>query len=274
MPETNDTFLNNTNNSGFLFQMRIEQEIETNKPGNWQPIAHEHRWRDPLDGKEGFVDLILEYGIERMVIECKKTRDASWIFLVPDNRGLTKRSRFLWTYEGKVKQEVYRKKIFAWHDFSTNSNSLESSFCIVRGQGEKDAPMLERLSGILLRSVERLATEELEFEKPSEGELHFYIPVIITIATLFTCRYDTNNVSIISGELSDAVFEEVPFIRFRKNLSTSLPTQKLQNLQQANKENERTIFVINSNHIVKVLSEIKFPYELNAPWPWENLRSS
>ncbi len=270
--ESNDDLLNIVNKSGFLFQARMEKEIESTKPGNWTPIAHEHRWVDPLDKKEGYIDLILEYGIERMVVECKKVSDAKWFFLVPNNQAKTKRAKLLWTFEGLIKQEAYRKKISAWHNFQTKADSWEALFCIVRGQGENDTPMLERLSSQLLRSIENLANEELEYEKHTERDLHIYYPVIITNATLLACQYDTNNIEISTGQLADAEFEEVPFIRFRKNLSSSVKTKEILDIKQANSDYERTIFIINSNHVVDILKQINLPYNINAPWPWEGLK--
>ncbi|MBL8097970.1 MAG: hypothetical protein JNK81_02255 [Anaerolineales bacterium] len=270
--ENNEDFLNIVNKSGFLFQDRVEKEIDAAKPGSWMPIAHEHRWVDPLDGNEGYIDLILEYGIERMVIECKKVSDAKWIFLVPSHQTKTNRAKLLWTYEGLIRSETYRKKLSVWHNFRTKLDSLEALFCIVRGQGENDNPMLERLSSHLLRSVENLANEELEYQKRSEGEFHIYYPVIITNAKLLVCYYDSNDIEISTGQLAKANFEEVSSIRFRKNLSSSVQPKEILHLKQANSDYERTVFIINSNHIIDVLSQMKLPYEINAPWPWEGFK--
>jgi hypothetical protein len=269
MAETNESLLNVINKSGFLFQARVEKEIKTAKPGNWEPIAHEHRWVDPFDGREGFIDLVLEYGIDRMAIECKKTNDAKWVFLIPQNQGETNRARLLWTYEGMVPQESNRKKISEWYDFIAKITSLESLFCIVRGQGENDTPMLERLSLSLLRSVESLANEELEYAKTTLHSLHVYWPVIITNTKLFACRYDPDKVDISTGQLSGADFEEIPLIRFRKNLSSSVQARQYSDLGQANLDYERTVFIINSNHIVTNLRQMKTLNDISVPFPWQ-----
>jgi hypothetical protein len=226
MTESDNDYLNIVNKSGFLFQTRIEKEIELKKPGDWSPITHEHRWVDPLDGKEGYIDLILEYGIERMVIECKKLTDAKWIFLVPNNHNETNEARLLWTYEGIIPNETFRKKISEWHNFHTKITSFEALFCIVRGQGENDTLMLERLSSYLLRSVESLAKEELDYQRGPTGEYNIYFPTIVTNATLLVCRYESDNIDISTGHLEKAKFEEMPLVRFRKNLSSSVQSIK------------------------------------------------
>jgi len=211
MTETKDTFTDLINASGFLFQLRLQQEIETSHPvsqiGEWKQIVKEHRWIDPLDGKEGFIDMVLEAGACKIVIECKRVNDASWIFLVPDNEKETTRGQLLWT-EGDETSD--------WHNFHFTPPSLESAFCVIRGQGEKDTPLLERLASLLLRSTESLANEEMKLAKIGKKIL-FYIPAIVTNAKIYACRFNVSGVSIDTGKLSDADFEEVPFIRFRKN---------------------------------------------------------
>jgi hypothetical protein len=209
-----------------------------------------------------------------MVVECKRTTDASWVFLIPSGQSQTKRARLLWTSEGFMPPVMVRRKIYEWHDFHTKLLSYESPFCIVRGQGEKDTPMLERLSSLLLRSIEGLANEELGFKGESGGVRRLYTPVIITNTKLFTCQYDPNDVDISTGQLGKANFVEVPFVRFRKNLSSSTPDHKHSDLQNANLYNERTVFVVNSNDIREFLADLDFPYKLNAPWPWEGLRQA
>jgi hypothetical protein len=268
--ENSDDFLSIVNKSGFLFQTRVEKEIANERPGGWEPIAHEHRWVDSFDGKEGYIDLILEKGIQRLVIECKKSTDSKWIFLTPVNQSENSDARLLWTYEGIVSTSAFREKNSEWYNFKTSGKFLEALFCIVRGQGENDTPLLERLSSHLLRSVENLAKEEMEYERREEKNIHIYYPLILTNAKLLVCRYDSDDIDISTGQLAKGDFEEVPAIKFRKNLSSSVQSKGIQNLKQANSGNERTVFIVNSNHIVEILKNLDIPYSLNNFWPWQN----
>jgi hypothetical protein len=266
MAETKDTLTDVINASGVLFQLKLEQEIKASRPlsnlGEWQLIAKEHRWLDPLDGKEGFIDLVLEAGSCRIVIECKRVADASWVFLVPIEEKETKRRQLLWT-ESKDTSD--------WHNFNFNPPSFESSFCVIRGQGERDIPLLERLSSLLLRSTESLANEELKLTKREETQIRFYFPAIVTNATLYASRFNASDVSIDTGKLSEANFEEVPFIRFRKNLSSTIKSDSpfAYNLNHINQQNERTILIINAKELITILRSLDVPYPLNAPWTWE-----
>jgi len=269
MPETKESLLKLVNASGFLFQLRIEQEIRTNvHKDNWDIAAREHRWFDSLEGKEGFIDLILNKGFARMVVECKKVTDANWVFLVPEKKKKTYDARIIWTM-GKSSSE----HIAEWHDFIVTPLSHEATFCIVRGQGEKDTPMLERLSSLVLRSLESLANEELSYTKRLDTKACLYVPVIVTNATLHVCRFNPLNIDISTGQIDDADFEQVPCVRFRKNFSSTIPSGKPQrDLETANRSNERTIFVVNSGQLAEILEEWEIPYQSNAPWPWEGLR--
>jgi len=268
MAENKDSLTDVINSSGFLFQLRLEEEIKKSRPvspmGEWQQIAREHKWIDTLDGKEGFIDIVLESGgTTRLVIECKRVTDASWLFLVPSNEKESKRGQFLWT-ESKA-------NTFDWHDFNFNPSSLESAFCVVRGQGEKDTPLLERLSSLLLRSTESLANEELKITFNQERKIRFYLPVIVTNAKLYACRFNTSDINIDTGKLSESDFTEIPFIRFRKNLSSTIRSESpfTSNLNEINRQNERTVLIINAKELSTVLRSLDVPYQLNTPWPWE-----
>jgi hypothetical protein len=267
MAETKDSLTDVINASGFLFQLKLEEEIKKSRPvsriGEWQLIAKEHKRLDPLDGKEGFIDLVLEAGICRIVIECKRVTDASWLFLIPSEEIETKRGQFLWT-ESKA-------NISDWHNFNVNPPSLESTFCVVRGQGEKDTPLLERLASLLLRSTEGLANEELKITFKQDRKIRLYLPIIVTNAMLFACRFNISDINLDTGKLSESDFKEVPFIRFRKNLSSTIKSDSpfTSNLSEINQQNERTVLIINAKELTTTLTTLDIPYHANVPWPWE-----
>src|SRR5437899_1635740 len=73
------------NTSGFPFQLGVEREVkETRLRHGWEVLPREHPWRQAESGKSGYIDLILSKGFARMVVECKRPRDGTWVFLVPD----------------------------------------------------------------------------------------------------------------------------------------------------------------------------------------------
>ena len=81
------------NRSGFVLQLGLETEVRrTMSAHGYGVVAREVPWRGS-EGEEGFVDLVLENGWVRLVVECKRVRDASWVFLVPEAGGDESRLR-------------------------------------------------------------------------------------------------------------------------------------------------------------------------------------
>lgn len=262
----NSDLLKIVNASGFLYQLRVEDEINrtrSKRSRSWDVVAREHRWIDPITKNEGFIDLVIEDGIGKMVIECKRVTDSNWIFLVPEGSPETYRTKVLWTHTKGIRQ------ISDWDDLKIYPPTLESNFCTIRGQGEKDTPMLERISSTLLRSVEALADQELALTNESDiSTTRLYYPVIITNATLHVCKFDSRDVDLDLGKLHTAEFENVRSIRFRKNLSSTYSkSEKTQKLFDVNRKNERTLLVMNTGDIGITLRDWKVEYTGSWPWP-------
>lgn len=254
MPDPKD-LLGIVNSYGFAFQLRVEDEVRTTEVRHhWQIYLREHPWVDPISQQEAFVDLVLLDGRARMIIECKRVLDANWVFLVPDKEYiLTSQSRVLYTMSRKNGETSAE-----WSDFRNPPASYLSSFCTVMGQTEKDRPLLERISALLIRSVEYLADEELHV--PLAGNEYreaLYIPTIVTTAKLHVCHFDPSKIDLLRGqiELDHANFEPVEYIRFQKSFSARRPAQRAPtNLLRDDAENERTILVINSNALAGYLT--------------------
>lgn len=256
MAETHESLLTIVNASGFPLQLRLEHEIasRTGIDHKWQVLVREHRWIDPLSGTENFIDLILETkhrSIEyRMVIECKKVSGGTWVFLTPKEAPYPRRANLHWTNRQREQEDTS-----GWGEFyMTQLDSPEAMFCVVKGHSDKDRPMLERVAGNLLRSVECLAKEEASLRPPDRESEVLYFPVIVTTAEIQTCAFDIDDIDLKSGLLSDGQFDTVSCIRFRKSLSTTTPPEA-KSLEKANEENQRTVFVMKSDYIVPALSK-------------------
>jgi hypothetical protein len=75
----------------------------------------------------------------------------------------------------------------------------------------------------------------------------FFCPLIVTNAELYLCRFDPADVDLRTGNLNAGVsaFEAVPYIRFRKGLSTDFPPVRDEiDLTGLSTERERTAFVV------------------------------
>jgi hypothetical protein len=82
-------------------------------------------------------------------------------------------------------------------------------------------------------------------------------PVIITTAELYICKIDLSDIGIESGEIKNPEFMPVPFVRFRKSLTTTPPRfafkREIRFPEELAEARQRTIFVLNASHIKEVL---------------------
>src|SRR5262245_38702945 len=73
------------NASGFLFQLRVAQLVDsTYGRHGWRVLVSEHPWKDTDVGDEGFIDLVIFRDSIRLVVECKRAAEGAWVFLVPE----------------------------------------------------------------------------------------------------------------------------------------------------------------------------------------------
>lgn len=196
----------------------------------------------------------------RLVIECKRTSgNGTWAFLVPNPSAKGTLVRSMWA----TLSDTFRS---GWHDLCSQPDSYISEFCIVRGTGEGQAPMLERVCQSLLDSTENLAFEEIRLHA-SMGKRFIYLPVIVTNANLQVCKFRSEDVSLEDGRLEDGVFDSVPFIRFHKSLATRLnPNLALRTIPLANHDKMRTVIVVSAAYLSRLLKGWEFDRMYTPPW--------
>ncbi|MBW1796387.1 MAG: hypothetical protein JRJ38_18545 [Deltaproteobacteria bacterium] len=247
------------NSSGFPLQIGIEHFVEkTSGSHGWKVLYTEHSWKNLNSNNSGFIDLVLtdEFGTSIMVVECKRVQNTNWIFLLPSERQKRRRHARAWVSRSNGDNVKY----FDWADITPDPFSPESMFCIVPGQDKKSRPMLERIAAELIEATEALAYEDLHLFSNKPDFVRIYLNVIITTADLSLCSFDPNDISISNGKIEKAAFESVPYLRFRKSLSTK-PVVEL-NLEELSSYNlirakENTVFVVNSEHLNEFLNEIE-----------------
>lgn len=278
MAEDNSSFINYVNSSGFAFQMRIEEEIQKS-PNQWRFAGREHRWQDE-NGQNGYIDLIVDSGNLRVLIECKRQKDKNWIFLKPQSSQQKDKCTLLWARKYKpVNTMPFPADFMAWDIFSVSPMSYVSAFCTMQGQGDNQRTLLEKTASELTHATECLAKEELTFSITKDfPRQRVYMPIIVTNANLTVCSFIPNNVSLATGELplENAHFETVPYIRFQKGLETSILGSKIQigwqqelELKNINAEKERTVFVVNSENLLDFLKDCSYTANQNEmQFPW------
>jgi len=271
------------NNSGFLFQLRVEEEVKAgSERHDWIVAAREHPWNHEKSARSGFADLVLtDSKGSRLVVECKRSRQAHWYFIVPaETKPIARRTPLYWVHD--VPSHGQR---LGWGAIKVDPTTYEAAFCIVRGSGENDEPLLERMGSPLLECVEAVAREEvLHLRGTGQFHVQLYAPVIVTNATLHVVHCDLPRVSLATGEIESAETTEVPYLRFRKAMSHRFgwPT-RVATLREIAESRQRTLFVVNAASLTEFLATFQlargpeeFPWDYaartNAPfsndlWP-------
>jgi hypothetical protein len=257
--EDKDT-LKIANDSGFPLQIAVGHQVAaTTKEHGWSVRYSEHSWVNRFDERSGFIDLVLQNSGRTcfLVLECKRTRDAIWLFLPVDGSIKNRRHAKAWVsrYAGG------QMKFFGWHDTLLDPLSPEAVFCAVRGQTASDKnTMLERIGGELISATEAFAEEDRDFRAHLQPDLRFYFNVVVTTADLKVAQFSAENISIADGTLADADIRDVPYVRFRKKMSVRLrhltPDDYKDGLDVAYSK-ESTVFVVRADALVGFLKEFE-----------------
>lgn len=244
-----DRHLKVANASGFPLQIAVENMVtETSGTHGWKVRYVEHSWVNPADGRSGFIDLVLRdrWGTSSLVLECKRVRDAAWIFMAANGSDKDRHHCKSWI----TRHTGSQMKHFGWHDVVVAPASPEACYCTVRGQTDS-SPMLERVASTLISSTEALADEERDYH-PNHDGVRLYFNVIVTTADLYVCAFDPSSVSINDGSLSAAGFNKVPFVRFRKQLiarGERFTTEDYTSGTDVVARKENTVFVVQSESL-------------------------
>jgi hypothetical protein len=267
MKDEQDKLKSLLNASGFAFQLAVETAVRsTSMSEPWSVSGREYPWT--TNNGHGYIDLVLSRNDVHLVIECKRSRDAIWMFLMPDKKQLERsHARIRWT-----NTVPHRRDLADWGDIQVYPQSPEADFCVVRGRGENDSPLLERIASSVANAAESLSADLLKLDKGSK-RVTLVIPVLVTTASLMLSRFDPSDVDLKSGEVANASFTTVPHLRFRKSLAlTSAPDEydptKLRDLSAAS---ERTVFVVGGLHFTDWLKEFEIR---GSSRPWEAARNA
>jgi hypothetical protein len=237
------------NSSGFPLQIRIGHVA--NSSGSWRVHLEEHPWQSIDNSREGFIDLVLieKHGVQTMVVECKRVRDSSWIFMIPIVDCRERSHVRLWCSD----QSTDRWKEFGWTDWQ-GIDSHEAKYCAIPGQEQGRRNLLERTAAELVEATESFAWQEKELADKVPPTIRafrrIYIPVIVTTAELKVSCFDPSTISLAEGDLPpDTTFTTVPYVKFRKSLSSRIDTESsIDQARDLHRASERSVFVVNAEN--------------------------
>lgn len=249
---------NHVNASGFPLQIAIKRVVdEFSHMHGFKVIFDEHSWKNEATGEAGFIDLIASNQKKhiKLVIECKRVKDTSWIFM-RDAR-FSKNSK-------KTKSFLFCRNSgedgrYGWVDLNMTPPTPESSYCVIPGTDNRSKSLIERTAAELVSSAEAFANE-CRFLSLKDRDVRMTIlNVIVTTAALKLCDYDPSLITLEDGTLKEANFTDVPYIRFRKQLSAlyQIPeVYKVAGEQEVALAKESTVFVVNSMHFHEFINQI------------------
>jgi len=249
------------NLSGFPLQIGLANAIDSSKHVHgWSVLHQEHGWSHENTHESGFIDLVVENRHRTVVlnIECKRPQEATWQFLLPKPNDQQRTHCKFWVSYLSKKNIKY----FDWLDLTIDPASYESEFCVVAGQDSKSRPMLERTAATVVTSTEALAQEEANLLKMLPYEhLRVYINVIATTAKLEVCKFDPKDIDLVKGTIDTAEHEEVPYLRFRKQLSPHPKQPKTDGWSDEFKgfaeAKENTVLIVEASKLLAFLGKIE-----------------
>lgn len=244
------------NESGFPLQIGLVERIKKTADDHHCRVLYvEHSWKNATDGNSGFIDVIVEYP-ERgyvFVIECKRVLGGTWIFLNPQQG---RRHAKLWATKWSAGHITH----CAWSDRTLEPRSPETQYCVVARQDERK-PILERVASELISATEAFAQEDRTRLIELQMSELTYASVIVTTAELLAVTFDASTMDLTTGKVATLQRQEiVPYIRFRKQLSSPLPHPDRRDIPQPERfahAKERTVFVVNAAHFAAFLVDFE-----------------
>ena len=262
MPTTDQDAIRYASESGFPLQIAIQHAVDDAvRRTGWSVRYVEHGWVHPREQQRGFIDLVLQshHGKYLFVVECKRQRDAIWVFMHYSGNASDCRHAKPWVTQASPDQIL----LHDWADRPLDPPCPEATFCALRGQNSSERnTLLERTGSELILATEALAHAERDFRQTNTESIRFYFPLIVTTAELKVADFDPASVSLGDGELTTATIRDVPFVRFRKQLATrfvSLSPDDVEQLGDPSYSMESSILVVRADCLVEFLSEFESP---------------
>lgn len=230
--------------SGFPFQTAVRYAIRTH-PGKYRIHASEYPWRNRKN-EDSFLDLVCNNRQLVLTIECKKTKQEKYIFLLPQGSEASTGDTFDFRCV-RLNLEADNKTTRVYcEDHELDPRCPAAEFCVVSTNSKER--MLERDAAMLISASDAFAHDKSEWQRINISPPFLIVPVLITNAGIYTVRYLPTEVSLNSGEFEKMPEEQnpVPWIRFSKSFVAG----------SGRDIGYRSMFVVNASHLNDFLGKL------------------
>jgi hypothetical protein len=219
MAEENSDLIAPISASGFPFQTAVASAV---RELGLYDVQEEIAWQQ-RDGSDKFLDLVAVNNRVRICIECKKTNNEKFVFLLPSGEvSAPDESQLKCLFLNQV-ERVYKNRRVLWGTASSGPITHNAMYCVARTAN--GGRLLETDAQPLVRATEAYAIDRYPKFDPGPNDLETVpcIPVLVTNAPLFVMGYDPSEVPLESGIYKAKVeqFHPVEFVRFTKEFLTS-----------------------------------------------------
>jgi len=230
--------------SGFPFQTAVRYAIRTH-PARYRIHASEYPWRNRKN-EDSFLDIVANNRQLILTVECKKTKQEKYIFLLDLGAEASTGDIFDFrclrlTLDAGRSGKVYCET----HELDPKCPAAE--FCVVSTNSKER--LLERDAAMLISATNSFAYDPREWQKLNIPSPFLIVPVLITNADIYTVRYKPTEVSLESGEFVTMPEEQnhVPWVRFSKTFVAA----------SGHDTGYRSIFVVNASHLNEFLGKLE-----------------
>lgn len=278
-----ELLFNALNEQGYLFQGACEQVLkDKERATGWEVIASEYPVS--LQGQDTRVDIVLRSKITSSpelyaLVECKRADPSYsyWLFGAP---GLPFGDALCSAFGLECRQTrsdhpYQASRLVTRLHLKVITYGAESWLEVKRGSARRTSTLqnIENAFGQVLKGVGGFAQEQLDQRYKSRDVFQtFFVPVVVTTASLYVAYYETRDVDLSTGKISkDRVHfgaqgqaaEEVEWVLVDYGVGESIFPKPIPeayhgvNPAELQKHKVRSIFVVNSNSVVSFFSKLQ-----------------
>lgn len=282
--ELSELLFNALNEQGYLFQEACTHALKTNEQlTGWTVRAYEYPVS--LWGQDTKVDIVLH--AERQsppelyaLVECKRA-DPSYIYWLFGAPGLPFGEALCSTLGFKSHNEIWSdqllqaKRLVTRLHFKVLTHAAESWLEVKRGSDRRTSTPqnIENAFGQVLKGVGGFAEEQRDQRHKEHVPIEiFFVPVVVTTASLYVAYYETKDIDLATGKISKTKVlfgpkgqpaEEDPWVLVDYGVGENVAPQPIPESShgvdpaELQKHKIRSIFVVNSKSLVDFFSKLR-----------------